>query len=194
MFKNVGKIEEYKEYTQYNDKMWRIEWDLQPITITLYDSEGNPTNETVGDNENASWEQHNFTTKPEINEIKSMIVSYFDAKTKNAIINGFVWENENGVLVNPKLTQENQFNYKAAYDFAVQTNGNSLPFTVKYGDVSEPSYYEFSTLEEFSDFYTSCLQHINECIINGWRQKDSIDWSKYSEINDDDSNTINDID
>jgi hypothetical protein len=87
------------------------------------------------------------------------------------------------VLVNPKLTQENQFNYKAAYDFAIQTNGNSLPFTVKYGDVSEPSYYEFSTLEEFSDFYTACLRHINECIINGWRQKDSIDWSKYSEIN-----------
>jgi hypothetical protein len=38
-------------------------------------------------------------------------------------------------------------------------------------------------LEEFSDFYTACLRHINECIINGWRQKDSIDWSKYSEIN-----------
>ena len=76
---------------------------------------------------------------------------------------------------------ENQFNYKAAYDLAVQTNGASLPVTFKFGD-SSPVYHTFNTLEEISDFYTSALSYVNNMLADGWAKKDSLDWSEYERL------------
>ena len=36
------------------------------------------------------------------------------------------------------LSSENQFNYKAAYDLAVQTGGATLPVTFKFGTDEVP--------------------------------------------------------
>ncbi|MFR9542878.1 MAG: hypothetical protein SNH27_12580, partial [Rikenellaceae bacterium] len=77
------------------------------------------------------------------------------------------------------LSTENQFNYKAAYDMAVQTDGQSLPVTFKFGSDEEPIYKEFATLEELSDFYTTCLNYVQTAIKEGWNKKDSFDVTLY---------------
>ena len=77
------------------------------------------------------------------------------------------------------LSSENQFNYKAAFDLAVQTQGMNLPSTFKFGTTDEPIYYTFETIEDLQDFYTSAVKYINDTLAEGWKQKDSIDWKAY---------------
>lgn len=77
------------------------------------------------------------------------------------------------------LSSENQFNYKAAYDLAVQTGGQNLPIVFKFGATDEPVYHTFSTVEELSDFYLKAMTYINTVLAEGWAEKDAIDWEKY---------------
>jgi hypothetical protein len=77
------------------------------------------------------------------------------------------------------LSIENQFNYKAAYDMAVMSQGKSLPTVFKFGTTYNPVYYSFESLEDISDFYISAMSYINTCLAEGWKKKDSIDWSVY---------------
>lgn len=78
------------------------------------------------------------------------------------------------------LSTENQFNYKAAYDLAVQTSGFSLPIIFKFGTTEEPIYYTFEDMETFNDFYIKAMTYINTQLSEGWVFKDSIDWSVYN--------------
>ena len=107
--------------------------------------------------------------------VKDRVNKFINAETDWKIKSGFTW-NDYKVW----LSSENQFNYKAAYDLAVQTNGASLPVTFKFGDNDNPVYHEFTTLEELTDFYTKVLQYINTTLKEGWDKKDSIDWSLYN--------------
>lgn len=180
MFRNIGKKEDYIESLNCGDKLYRVEWDYQPIMSPVLDDEGEVIEGVEEEDKNfASWEQEVFTRKPELEEIKEMIINYYDGKTKNKILTGFAWEGKNGEIVTPYLSNENQFNYKAGYDLAYQTSGASLPFRLKYGNVTEPQYYDFTTIQEFSDFYSKCIEHINSCLQEGWNAKDAIDWDKY---------------
>jgi len=79
------------------------------------------------------------------------------------------------------LSTENQFNYKAAYDLAVMSQGQSLPVTFKFGATESPVYYTFETLDDISDFYISAMAYINTTLAEGWKLKDGIDWSVYEE-------------
>ena len=80
------------------------------------------------------------------------------------------------------LSTENQFNYKAAYDLAVQTNGANLPQVFKFGSTENPEYYKFETVEELTDFYIKATTYINQCLAVGWAKKDSINWDEYQYI------------
>jgi hypothetical protein len=51
----------------------------------------------------------------------------------------------------------------------------------KFGTTYEPIYYEFTTLDELSDFYLRAMKYINDCLSEGWKMKDGIDWSEYEE-------------
>jgi len=77
------------------------------------------------------------------------------------------------------LSTENQFNYKAAYDLAVQTNGSNLPIVFKFGTTNSPIYYTFETLEDLTNFYTSAMSYINTTLVEGWKEKDNINWESY---------------
>lgn len=89
-------------------------------------------------------------------------------------MSGFVWRN-----MPVWLSSENQFNYKAAYDLAVQTGGASLPVRFKFGTDDNPQYHTFTDLQEMADFYTSAMAYVNTTLNAGWEEKDSIDWSVY---------------
>lgn len=136
--------------------LWRIRWDIQ-------------TNEDT-----TSYMEEEFDHKPTSEEVKSIVLSYYNREIENSILSGMEYE---GVMV--WLSTENQFNYKAAYDLAVQTKGQSLPVTFKFGTDNEPKYREFTTLEELSNFYRKSISYVLTTLQEGWKKKDGFDVTLY---------------
>lgn len=132
------------------------------------------------DGVHALWYEIYFYKKPHpvvtFEEVKEAILSDINAQTDEKILSGFVW-NDKPVW----LSSENQFNFKAAYDLAVQTEGQSLPVKFKLGEneEGEPVYHTFEDMTEFTDFYTKAIAYINQCLNEGWARKDVIDWNDY---------------
>ncbi len=123
---------------------------------------------------NCSFVEYIFDHIPTEDEIRQCVNSYYNEQTDAAILSGFSFEG------NPVwLSSENQFNFKAAFDLAVQTNGSSLPVTFKFGTDSHPIYRRFDTLEDLQAFYTGALSYIQKCLEEGWRKKDEVDYSVY---------------
>ena len=81
---------------------WRVRWDITP------DGDGN-----------ASYMEAELEHRPTVNKIRTLICGWINDQTTEKIRTGFeygghpVW-----------LSMENQANYKAAHDLAVQTGGN----------------------------------------------------------------------
>lgn len=117
-----------------------------------------------------------FDHKPTLSEIKNAIVSWYNTQIDKEILEGFKWKD-----IPVWLSTENQLNYKAAYDIAVQTNGMSLP-TFKLGTDEGPIYYKFESLGEIQDFYIKAMKHVTDTLSNGWQSKDAIDWTVYEAL------------
>lgn len=141
-----------------------VMWDYQPLLT----KDGQET-------EVGSWQIEKFNKKLSPGEIKSFILKYYNDKIDEKILSGMVWKN-----MKIWLSSENQFNYKAAYDLAVQTNGMNLPVMFKFGDDDNVVYHTFETIEELSDFYVSSMQYIQNTLSEGWKIKDSINWNFYN--------------
>ena len=156
-------------------------YDLQATT-----PDGSPSgNATVPDGSpsgNATWHEvyfnHRRSGRPTLAQVKAAIIADINARTDERILTGFSW---NGKPV--WLSQENQFNYKAAYDLALQTDGQSLPVKFKLGEDADglPVYHTFTALTSFTDFYTRAIAFINQCLNDGWAMKDGMDWTPYAE-------------
>lgn len=161
--------EKYVPLSQLASGRWKLHFGFVPYYEV--DEEGNKTETNLG-----TWYETWLSGKPSIEQVKGIILDTMNKEIDQKILSGFVWK-EMPVW----LSSENQFNYKAAYDLAFQTNGASLPTVFKFGTMEEPVYYKFDTLEELTDFYTKALTYINEQLAIGWYKKDSIDWSVYEE-------------
>lgn len=124
-----------------------------------------------------NWRK-NYDHKPTKAELKTDLDGLVNSLTDKKILSGFVW---NGKPV--WLSTENQFNFKAAYDLAVQSKGAGLPVTFKLGeDVSGNAvYHTFEELTEFTDFYTQSIAYVSDCLKDGWQEKDSIDYDALSQ-------------
>lgn len=122
-----------------------------------------------GDESGWNWRQR-FSHRPSLEEIKSVIFEAINAETDRVILESFVWKD-----MPVWLSTENQFNYKAAYDLAVQSNGASLPVRFKFGSDAKPVYYTFESLDDFADFYTKVIEHINTALYIGWTYKDYLE-------------------
>lgn len=118
-----------------------------------------------------------FDYRPTIEEIKEIIITQINKEIDLKILSGLVWKD-----MPIWLSSENQFNYKAAYDLAVQTNGATLPVTFKFGADNSPIYYTFDNLKEFQEFYTTSLAYVQQTLLDGWNEKDNIDWSVFEEL------------
>lgn len=120
--------------------------------------------------------RHTFDHKPTEQEIRDVIIAQINANTDAKILTGFVWQ-EKQVW----LSTENEFNFKAAYDLAVQTGGATLPVKFKLGEDGNgnPVYHTFTELSEFTDFYTKAIAFVNTTLNEGWAEKDSIDMTKF---------------
>lgn len=126
------------------------------------------------DGENGWTWRERYSRKPTLEEIKATIIAQINANTDERILSGMTWR---GAAV--WLSTENQFNYKAAYDLAVQTAGATLPVTFKLGTDDEPQYHTFESLDELQEFYTAALAHVQKSLSDGWTEKDGMDWSVY---------------
>ena len=145
---------------------YRVRWDIKPETGENDDKQAVSYYET----------EIILPHKPNINDIKQAVLEGVNRMIDEKILSGFVWKD-----MPVWLSTENQFNYKAAYDLAVMSQGQSLPVTFKFGTTESPVYYTFETLDDISDFYISAMAYINTTLAEGWKLKDSIDWSVYEE-------------
>lgn len=145
----------------------KINFDYEPFFDE--DEEGNKIPSDVG-----TWTEAILKPQSSLEQIKSFILDAINKRTDEKIVSGFVWRD-----MPVWLSSENQFNYKAAYDLAVQTGGANLPTVFKFGDNDNPIYHKFETVEELSDFYIKAMAYINEQLAIGWTKKDMIDWEKY---------------
>lgn len=182
-------IEDFEEVLEQNSKVEVEipEKDIINTVIQYYDKDEDKWYKVYFDKKlhpTVSW-----------NEIYDGVINDINNRTDEKILNGFIWRE-----IPVYLSKENQFNFKAAYDLALQTQGASLPVKFKLGQTSihyenigteenpeyircggEPVYYTFKTLEDISDFYVKTIAFINQTLNEGWQKKDSIDWSVYQD-------------
>lgn len=137
---------------------WKVRWNI-----------------TEKEDGSSDWYEQDYDHKPTLEEIRDTIVKFHNGQVDAKILSGFSWKD-----MPVWLSSENQFNYKASFDLAVQTNGQNLPVRFKFGTDKDPKYYDFKTIDELSDFYTSAIKFINDTLQEGWAEKDSIDFSVYS--------------
>ncbi len=137
---------------------WKVRWNI-----------------TEKEDGSSDWYEQDYDHKPTLEEIRDTIVKFHNGQVDAKILSGFSWKD-----MPVWLSSENQFNYKASFDLAVQTNGQNLPVRFKFGTDKDPKYYDFKTVDELSDFYTSAIKFINDTLQEGWAEKDSIDFSVYS--------------
>jgi hypothetical protein len=166
MIRLTNKKEMYQPIVDLGDRV-KVAFDYEVFYDE--DEEGNKIPSNVG-----TWTEAIIKPKPSLEQIKTFILSAINKRTDEKILSGFVW-NGNQVW----LSRENQFNYKASYDLAVQNNGANLPTVFKFGDIDNPTYYKFDNIEDLEDFYLKATKFINEQLAIGWAKKDSINWEEY---------------
>lgn len=151
------RFADYKCVSPRKNK-WKIRWNI-----------------TEKDDGSAEWLEKDFDHKPTIEEVRNVIIQYHNKQVDAKILSGYRWKD-----MPVWLSTENQFNYKASFDLAVQTNGENLPVRFKFGTDEEPLYHDFTTIEELTDFYMGAMSFINATLQEGWQAKDSIDLTLYN--------------
>lgn len=143
-----------KECVNPRKGVWKIRWDFQ-----------------TDENGATTFMEEDYDHEPTTAEIQQTIVAWTNKATDEKILSGFTW---NGASV--YLSTENQMNFKAAYDLAVQTGGAILPVTFKLGENEdgEAVYHTFETVEDITDFYTKAFAHVSTCLSEGWTAKDGL--------------------
>lgn len=116
--------------------------------------------------------RHTFSRKPTMDEIKQLVRDTIDAETRDKIVNRFEYD---GIKV--WLSDEKQRNY------ASLENNESIayPLTLKLNEEADatPVYYTFETREDFIKFSKEASAYILDTIMDGWKEKDNIDWSVF---------------
>ena len=129
--------------------IWRLRWDIK-----------------VGE-----FEEIQLSHKPTLEEVKCIILDWYNAETVRQITYDFKW---NGHSVN--LSKENQSNYNMFCDSGI------VPVLLKFGTWDKPEYYKIDSLEELKKFKTAISEHIKTRLQIGWSRKDNIDWTPYEQI------------
>lgn len=91
-------------------------------------------------------------------------------ETDSSIMNSFVYSEKEFYL-----SLENQFNYKAVYDFRESL---SYPYAIK----GKTEYLVLATSDEVALFYMSQMLFIQLCIHNGWQEKDALKTKTMQEL------------
>lgn len=109
------------------------------------------------------------TSQVNFEMVKRAIIADINERVKANIIGGFVW-NEKPVW----LSEENQMNFAQGV----------IPVTFKIGEQADgtPIYQEFATKTELKNFVEACVAWKQQCLTDGWAEKDGIDWAPYEAL------------
>ena len=111
--------------------------------------------------------------------VKETVIKDIDAKTDAKILNGYPFTPdgaEEPIIV--WLSKENQTNFSEAHRLQIVP----VKFKMNETEDKEPIYHTFETFEELDRFYKGGVQYINQCLNEGWAEKDSIDWAPYEAL------------
>lgn len=123
-----------------------------------------------GEDEVGMWQwRWRYDHRPSDEQMRADIEAAINAEAEERIRQGLRWQ---GAVV--WLSMENQLNYKAAHDLALQTNGANLPVTMKFGDDGAPVYHTFADTGELTEFMAAVVRHITDVLAWCWAQKDGI--------------------
>lgn len=175
-FTKFGKTEEFKPIIKLGEKSYLVSFDKHDGTkeeTVIKNSKPVGTGKMVPTGESV-WKSVVINEKLSKEAIKETLHNIINGEVSNAIVNSFVWK---GHKVH--LSQQNQINYKNAFDVAVATDGENLPVTFKFSNRGKTEYYTFDTLDELKKFYVDMNKHITKCLTNGWKRKDSINIDDY---------------
>jgi len=126
------------------------------------------------ENDTVSYNEVEYYGKPTLDDIKKLIIDFYNDQCNNEILSGLTFEGDT-----VWLSKENQFNYKSGFDYAIQTDGLNLPCKFKFGSDDEPVYRQFNDIGELRDFITIVMTHITFTLEKYWTKKDSINWDDY---------------
>ncbi len=125
-----------------------------------------------------------YVPKAQINQlslqdVKDAIIKDIDAHTDEKILNGYPFTPdgaEEPIIV--WLSKENQTNFSEAQRLQI------IPVKFKLNETEDkqPIYHTFETVEELDRFYLGGVQYINQCLNEGWAEKDGIDWAPYEAL------------
>lgn len=165
------------DYTHLVSAIIRAKYSQDDVEAILLNN-GRTTADTQRYEELQAWRAHakevvaatgiamDEELKPTEEQLLQDRLNAINAETDKNILCGYKYE---GHIV--WLSTENQFNYKAAYDLAIQTQGASLPVTFKLGTDENPCYKQFDNLADFSAFYVGAMTWIQQCLAEGWEKK-----------------------
>jgi hypothetical protein len=161
------------ECTDTRLQKYRVRTDFQPSV-----------DQETGEQSGVTFIETEFPYKPTLAEVREFVLGVIDRQTDGKIQSGLIWHckaTDDDIPV--WLSRENQLNFKAAYDLAVQKQGATLPVTFKMGEAEDgtPVYHTFETMEDAEDFYTTAVAYVQQCLVEGWRKKDAFDFTTYEE-------------
>lgn len=170
------------------DKAYKVCWDRVDMQDTIYaeltseeqakEDAGEYVERTIigyKDTDYCSFMMEYLYGDISINDIKNLIIDWYDADIKYKIINGMMYKG-NSVY----LSSENQYNFSDMQRMVKEDN-SILPIKTKIGEIdnTHPIYYTFDTVEEVDEFCDAIYNHITQCRQEGWEKKDAIDWADY---------------
>lgn len=177
IFTNTIKLSDYKPIYFMNGKWYVCFWckeDMMSGQPVLKGGRYVKSDALIGTGM-CTYSYIVYDSKPSVAKIQNDIEEIINDKVSNTIINGFCW---NGNAIH--LTKENQMNYKANYDLAMQSGGANLPFRIKTDRFGLTEYVVFFTIDELSEFYIAMNKHINNSLETGWAMKDNMDYTVYN--------------
>lgn len=120
-----------------------------------------------------------FHYKPSKDEILSIIKSQINADTDEKILHGFSWS---GKPV--KIDAETQSNITGLMANLPYLPQSSFPLRFKLGEYPDgtPSFHEFASAEEFSQFSMAGVSFKTECYNEGWAAIKELEHINFDEI------------
>ena len=146
---------------------WRVRTDFQPVLDEQEKQTG------------VSFIEKEYPYKPSMNEVRDFVCAVINAQTDEKILNGYQFTPDGAEEpITVWLSEENQRNFSEAQRLQI------IPVKFKLNETEDkqPIYHTFETFEELDRFYKGGVQYINQCLSDGWQQKDSVDFTPYEEI------------
>lgn len=122
--------------------------------------------------------------KKEVNQlnlqvVKDAIIKDIDDRTDAKILNGYPFTPdgaEEPIIV--WLSKESQTNFSEAHRLQV------VPVKFKLNEDADKNaiYHTFETFDELDRFYKGGVLWIQQCLNEGWAEKDGIDWRPYDNL------------